>query len=61
VSCSLVGVDPTFQKYVLPPSHHQGHLLDDGGITSLKRRSTPRLHGAVSQKALIFILADLRT
>jgi hypothetical protein len=27
----------------------------------LKRRSTPRLHGATSQKALIFILTSVRT
>jgi hypothetical protein len=52
--CSLVEVDRRFKgAHCL---HHQG---DDG--TSLKRRSTSRLHGAIIWKALIFIFTAVRT
>jgi hypothetical protein len=47
--------------------HYQGDesspiIRDSGGRTPLKRRSTStRLHGALSQKAVIFTLPDVRT
>jgi hypothetical protein len=55
---SLVGVYRRFRGvYCL---HHQTD--ESSQDTPLKRRSTPRrLHGATSQKALIFILANVRT
>jgi hypothetical protein len=52
VPCSLVKIDKTFQRCILPPS---------SGYTSLKRWSTStRLHGTISQKTVIFVLATVR-
>jgi hypothetical protein len=49
---------PTFQRCLLPPS--SGWWLWRQ-YAPLKRWSIPRLHGAISQKALIFILATMRS
>jgi hypothetical protein len=39
--------------------HHQGNRPTQ--YAPLKRRSTPRLHGAITQEALIFILDAVTT
>jgi hypothetical protein len=59
--CSLVGADRRFRGSYRP--HHQGdviHCPDDGGSTPLWNvGSTPtKLHGATSQKTLIFMLKN---
>jgi hypothetical protein len=52
-SCNLVRVDRRFRyTYCL---HHQGDLFITLMIGQYRHRSNPtRLHGAISQKALIF-------
>jgi hypothetical protein len=61
VTCSL-GVDRRFRgAYCL---HHQGYERPCWWrqLSPPKRQSTPRLHGAISQKSLIFKwLVDLKT
>jgi hypothetical protein len=63
--CSLFGIDGRFRgTYCL---HHQGELsfitlmMEAVAYTYLKCRSTPRPHGATSQKGDIFILDAVRT
>jgi hypothetical protein len=55
--CSL-GADQRFGGVYL---HHQSDCPDDDGSTHLKCRSTLSLQGAIFHKALIFILATMRT
>jgi hypothetical protein len=50
---------PTFQKCLLPPSW--GHLPDGGGTKHLWHAGSTRLHGSVSHKSVIFVLAAVGT
>jgi hypothetical protein len=55
-------IRPTFEIFVLPPSSGRIIKWMMDAVLTLKHRSTStRLHGAISQKAVTFILAAVRT
>jgi hypothetical protein len=50
--CSLVEVDRRFRG---------GYFIMSDNVPLKRRSASTRLHGAVSQKAVIFVLAAVRT
>jgi hypothetical protein len=56
VPCSLVEMDRRFRG-----AYYLHYLPDNGGSTHLRNVGLLQLHGAVSQKAAIFMLTAVRT